>query len=51
MKRVIKFYRNSSDRCPTEEFLDTLSEKVLIKVLAVFKLVEELEVIPVRRNG
>ena len=48
MKRIIKFYRTSSNKCPTEEFLNELSEKVIIKVLAVFKLVEELEVIPVK---
>ena len=29
-----------------EEFLDLLSEKTIVKVLAVFKLVEDMEVIP-----
>jgi len=31
-----------------EEFLDSLSEKTIVKVLAVFKLVEDMEVIPVK---
>ncbi len=48
MRRAIKFYRSSSTKCPTEEFLETLPEKVIVKVLAVFKLVEELEVIPIK---
>ena len=31
-----------------KEFLDLLSEKTTVKVLAVFKLVEDMEVIPVK---
>lgn len=46
MNRIIKFYKTTSSKCPTEEFLDSLSEKVIIKVLAVFQLVEDLEAIP-----
>src|SRR6056297_2086481 len=48
MSRIIKFYRTSSKKCPLEEFLDSLSEKTLIKIVAVFKLVEDMEVIPVK---
>ena len=48
MSRIVKFYRTSSKKCPLEEFLDSLSEKTIVKVLAVFKLVEDMEVIPVK---
>jgi len=48
MSRIIKFYRTSSKKCPLEEFLGSLSEKTLIKIVAIFKLVEDMEVIPVK---
>jgi phage-related protein len=46
MDRVIKFYRTASGRCPVEEFLDGLDERALVKVLAVFKLIETQELVP-----
>ena len=48
MGRVIKFYRTASDRCPVEELLDELGERALAKVLAVFKLIETQEMVPVQ---
>ena len=48
MGRVLRFYKTSSNKCPMEEFLDSLAEKTLVKVLAVFKLVEDMEVVPAK---
>lgn len=46
MERTIEFYRASNDKCPTEDFLDTIKENTLIKILATFKLVETLDNVP-----
>jgi phage-related protein len=48
MGRIIRFYRTSSNKCPLVEFLDSLPEKTLVKVLAVFTLVEDLERVPIK---
>lgn len=45
MERVIEFYRTDK-KCPTEDFLDTLKESTLIKILSTFKLVETLNNVP-----
>lgn len=44
--REIIFYRTSSGKCPVEEFLDTLNDKQVEKVLWVLRLIKELEIIP-----
>lgn len=44
--REILFYRTDSDRCPVEEFLDSLSEKQAQKVLWVLRLIQELDPVP-----
>ncbi|MCL1473953.1 type II toxin-antitoxin system RelE/ParE family toxin [Argonema antarcticum] len=41
--REIVFYRTDSDRCPVEEFLDSLSGKQAQKVLWVLRLIQELD--------
>lgn len=46
MERTIEFYRSNNDKCPTEDFLDTLKENTLIKILSTFKLVETLNNVP-----
>jgi hypothetical protein len=48
MGRVIKFYHTASGRCPVEEFLDELDDRALAKVLAVFKLIETQDMVPVQ---
>ena len=48
MKRIIKFYRKSDNKCPVEDFLNSLSDDLLIKITAVFKLVENLQIVPVK---
>ncbi len=48
MTRVIKFYRTASGRCPVEDFLEELDDRTLAKVLAVFKLIETQEMVPVQ---
>ncbi len=44
--RAIKFYRLENDRCPVDEFLDTLSNKQVEKVIFVLQLVESLDIVP-----
>lgn len=48
MKRVIEFFRTDSGRIPVEEFLDTLSDKVVQKIIAVLELVETQTAIPAK---
>jgi len=46
MKRTIIFYRLNNNSCPVEDFLDSLDHKTAQKILAVFKYVEELDIVP-----
>lgn len=46
MPRKIKFYRTRDDKCPIENFLDSLPGKAAQKIIWVLKLIEELEIIP-----
>lgn len=46
MGRTIQFYRTASDKCPVEEFLEDLDDRKLAKVLAIFKLIEEQDMVP-----
>ncbi len=45
-KRRIDFYKTENERCPTQEFLDTLPAKTAQKVVWVLKLIQELETVP-----
>ncbi len=45
-KREIDFYRTEEGRCPTQEFLDSVPDKVGQKVVWVLKLIQDLEMIP-----
>jgi len=44
--REIDFYRTASGRCPVEEFLDSLLDKKVEKILWVLRLVKELDLVP-----
>lgn len=44
--REIVFYRTDSDRCPVEEFLDSLSGQQAQKVLWVLRLIQEIDSVP-----
>jgi len=44
--REIIFYRTENDRCPVEEFLDTLWDKQVEKLLWVLRIIRELETVP-----
>jgi phage-related protein len=44
--REIIFYRTNSDRCPIEEFLDSLTGKQAQKVAWVLRLIQELDSVP-----
>lgn len=44
--REIIFYRTTSGRCPVEEFLDSLSDKHVEKILWVLRLVKSLDPVP-----
>ena len=45
-KRKVEFYRTGEGKCPTQEFLDSLPDKVAQKVVWVLKLIQDLEMIP-----
>jgi hypothetical protein len=45
MKKEILFYKKLNNECPIEEFLDTLSEKDLKKVLWVLRLLEDPDIL------
>ena len=45
MKEII-FYKTESNNSPIEDFMDSLNEKQICKVLWVLKLIKELTVIP-----
>ena len=40
------FYKTLNQKCPVEEFLDSLSTKAAKKITWVLKLLEDLEVVP-----
>ena len=44
--RTVTFYRLANNKCPLEEFLDSLPTKAARKVIWVLKLLEDLGVIP-----
>lgn len=46
MKREIVFYETVDGSSPVEEYLDTLTDKVVKKVIFTFELIEELEIVP-----
>ena len=48
MKRTIEFYATSSGAVPIEEFLDTLSDKVVQKIVAVMELAETERIVSTR---
>ncbi|TAL31218.1 MAG: type II toxin-antitoxin system RelE/ParE family toxin [Spirochaetes bacterium] len=45
MKRSIIFYRMDDGKCPVEDFIDSLSDKIAQKVIAVFKLIEDADLV------
>ena len=48
MKRTIEFYRTERGQAPVEEFFDTLSDKIVQKIIAVIELVETEPIIPAK---
>ena len=46
MGKMVNFYRTADGKCPIEEFLDSLPVKDARKVTWVFKLLEDLDVVP-----
>ena len=44
--REIVFYRTKNGRCPVEDFLDSLPDKKVEKILWVLRLVKSLDRIP-----
>jgi phage-related protein len=47
MNRTVVFYKTADGKCPVQEFLDSLSARVVQKVLWTLKLLEDLEFLPV----
>ena len=48
MKRTIEFFRTENGKIPTAEFLDTLSDKVVQKIIAVIELLETERIVPAK---
>lgn len=46
MGRTVVFYSTADEKCPVQEFLDSLPGKVAQKVTWVLSLLEDLEVMP-----
>ena len=44
--REIIIYRTLTGKCPVEEFLDSLNDKQVLKVLWILRLVKELKIVP-----
>ena len=44
--REIIFYHTSSGKCPVEDFLDSLNDRQVEKVLWVLRLIRDLEFLP-----
>lgn len=44
--RNIEFYKTIKGNCPVEDYLDTLSDKFVEKILWVIRLVKELQIVP-----
>lgn len=45
MKKVL-FYQTRSGKCPVEEFLDSLSDEQVSKVLWVLRIIRDLDYVP-----
>ena len=45
-KRKIVFYRLENNKCPVENFLESLSNKQVEKVFFVLELIETIDIIP-----
>ena len=46
MTRGIIFYRTIDNKCPVEDYLDSLTDKQATKVAWVLRLVRDLDIIP-----
>jgi hypothetical protein len=44
--RTIVFYKTASGTSPVQQFLDTLSDKQVEKILWVLKLIQEMDIVP-----
>ena len=46
MKRTVIFYKTQDNKCPIQDFLDSLSGKVAKKVTWVLSLLQDLDIVP-----
>ena len=46
--RNITFYRTKSGKCPVEDFLDSLTDGLAIKIAWVLKLIREFDQVPAK---
>jgi phage-related protein len=44
--RKIKFYRFDTERCPVEEFFNSLTNKQFEKIAFVLDLIEQIDIVP-----
>ena len=45
MRKII-FYKGDTGRCPVEEYLDSLTNKQVEKIVFVLDLIEQIEIVP-----
>jgi phage-related protein len=46
VNRTVIFYKTVDGKCPVQEFLDSLPEKVAQKIAWVLRLLEDLQIVP-----
>jgi len=46
VNRTVLFYRTIGGRCPVQEFLDSLPGKVAQRIVWVFRLLEDMDMVP-----
>ena len=44
--RQIDFYRTDENKCPVEEFFDSLDSKAMQKVVWTLQLIKEIDLVP-----
>jgi len=46
VNRTVIFYRTVDGKCPVQEFIDSLPGKVAQKIVWVFRLLEDMDMVP-----
>jgi phage-related protein len=46
VSRSVIFYKTANGKCPVQDFIDSLPGKVAQKIIWVFRLLEDLDIVP-----